>query len=102
MGANSLKLPVRRSVLLLVSIYQIQLLKDLSRPTGDTRAALAKTVATTIETAKQQVRLARTDGLKSVGGKNTQGADEVQELADKWGGELDDMLTKAKKELEKP
>lgn len=74
----------------------------MARPTGETRAALTKTVATTIETAKQQVRLARTDGLKSVGGKNTQGADEVQELADKWGGELDEMLSKAKKELEKP
>lgn len=72
------------------------------RPTGDHRAALAKTVATTIETAKQQVRLARTDGLKAVGGKGETGADEVQELANKWGGELDTLATTAKKELEKP
>lgn len=61
-----------------------------------------KTVATTVETAKQQVRLARTDGLKAVGGKGSEGADDVQKLVDKWGGELDDMLTKGKKELEKP
>lgn len=77
-------------------------LLTVCRPTGDTRTALAKTVASTVETAKQQVRLARTDGLKAVGGKGTQGADEVQELADKWGAELDEMLSKGKKELEKP
>lgn len=63
--------------------------------------ALAKTIATTVETAKQQVRLARTDGLKSVGGKGTDGASEVQELADKWGGELDTLVASAKKELDK-
>lgn len=62
---------------------------------------MTKTIASTVETAKQQVRLARTDGLKSVGGKGTTGATEVQDLADKWGGELDTLVSSAKKELEK-
>lgn len=107
MGANTFKLPVPRSVpapgslIKLLSFQEVRIVLMIPRPTGDTRAALAKTVASTVETAKQQVRLARTDGLKAVGGKNTEGADEVQELADKWGGELDEMLVKGKKELEK-
>jgi len=36
-----------------------------------------------------------------VGGKGTTGATEVQGLADKWGGELDTLVSSAKKELEK-
>lgn len=56
---------------------------------------------TTIEGAKQQVRTARADGLKLVGGKTAQGADGVQDLANDYGKQLDDLLAQAKKEFDK-
>jgi hypothetical protein len=36
-----------------------------------------------------------------VGGKDAQGAEDVQKLANEHGGELDGLLKTAKKELEK-
>lgn len=60
---------------------------------------MIKSIGANIETAKNQVRKARTDGLNSLGGKGEPGTDDVQKLADKFGGMLDDSLSQLKKEL---
>lgn len=65
------------------------------------RTQILKNLNATVEGAKQQVRTARADGLKLVGGKTAQGADDVQDLANEYGKQLDDLLGQAKKEFEK-
>ena len=60
---------------------------------------MIKSIGANIETAKNLVRKARTDGLSSLGGKGEPGTDDVQKLADKFGGMLDDSLSQLKKEL---
>jgi ribosome recycling factor len=50
------------------------------RPTADTRAAILKHIGEVAEQAKQQVRIARTDALKSIrhkSGKNSTWGKEV-------------------------
>jgi hypothetical protein len=39
--------------------------------------------------------------MKHLGGRGEEGSAEVQKLADEYGGELDGVMTKAKKEFEK-
>jgi hypothetical protein len=43
--------------------------------------------------------------MKAAGGRNNidniDNAKEVQAVADKWGGELDELMSKVKKEFEK-
>lgn len=74
---------------------------DVIRPTVEQRTMIMRNLSSTIEGAKQQVRTARADGLKLVGGKGAQGADDVQDLANDFGKQLDDLLAQAKKEFEK-
>lgn len=71
------------------------------RPTHEQRQELLKQIGVTVETAKNQVRHARTDGMNSLGGRGETGSDEVQKLANDFGGNLDQLLTQAKKEFEK-
>ncbi|KAL7424130.1 hypothetical protein Q5752_001715 [Cryptotrichosporon argae] len=73
----------------------------VTKPTAEIRAALLKHVHDTVETARIQIRQARTDGLKALGGRGEDGADDVQELANKYGGEVDALEVAAKKELAK-
>ncbi|KAK4686678.1 ribosome recycling factor, partial [Tremellales sp. Uapishka_1] len=72
-----------------------------NRPTEVQRSQILKSIADTIEASKQQIRLARTEGLKTLGGRGEEGADEVQELTDGQSKELDELLSRAKKEFEK-
>jgi ribosome recycling factor len=65
------------------------------------RTHILRDLNKTIEGAKNQVRTARADGLKLMGGKTAQGAEDVQDLANDFGKQLDDLLAQAKKELEK-
>jgi ribosome recycling factor len=58
-------------------------------------------LADTVEAAKQQIRTARTDGLKSLGGRGEEGSDDVQTMTDTNVSEVDALLVKAKKEFEK-
>ncbi|WWD09957.1 hypothetical protein V865_008088 [Kwoniella europaea PYCC6329] len=81
-GANTLKIPV-------------------SRPTTEQRAEILKSLANTVEAAKQQIRMARTDGFKPLGGRKSNGTDEVQKLVDEASKELDGQMVLAKKEFEK-
>ena len=39
--------------------------------------------------------------MKAFGGRGEAGAEDVQKLADEFGGELDTLMSKAKKEFEK-
>ncbi|WRT67305.1 uncharacterized protein IL334_004273 [Kwoniella shivajii] len=81
-GANTLKIPI-------------------SRPTTEQRAEILRSLSTTVETAKQQIRMARTEGFKHLGGRKSNGTDEVQKLVDDASKELDGQLVLAKKEFEK-
>lgn len=60
-----------------------------------------KSLGETIESAKQQLRLARMDGIKALGGKGEDGVDEVQEITDGFVKDLEALLGTAKKEFEK-
>ena len=71
------------------------------RPTHDQRQEIIKNLGQTIESAKNQVRRARSDGMNSLGGRGEVGTDDVQKLADLYGGELDKVIAQAKKEFEK-
>lgn len=83
------------------SLKAMETMANPLRPTGDQRNLILKSLSTTVESAKNQLRLARNDGMKAAGGRGAAGAKEVQELADKWGGEVDGLLGQAKKEFEK-
>jgi ribosome recycling factor len=73
----------------------------VSRPTAEQRAQILRNLSTTIESAKQQLRTARSEGMKALGGRGAGGTEDVQEMADGFGGELDGVLSKARKEFEK-
>ncbi len=73
----------------------------VSRPTSEVRQSILKNLHETIEAAKNQVRVARTEGLKALGGRGEDGTDDVQKLADAATGELEKSMQTAKKELEK-
>ncbi|WWC89768.1 uncharacterized protein L201_004694 [Kwoniella dendrophila CBS 6074] len=81
-GANTLKIPI-------------------SRPTTEQRAEILKSLSNTVESAKQQIRMARTDGFKHLGGRKSNGTDEIQKLVDDANKDLDGQLVLAKKEFEK-
>lgn len=85
-----------------VKRLSVMLTRTLSpRPTVEQRSEILKQLNASIESAKNQVRTARTEGFKLVGGKDAQGGDNVQKLANDYGGELDGLLGSAKKELDK-
>ncbi|TXT07144.1 hypothetical protein VHUM_03314 [Vanrija humicola] len=71
------------------------------KPSGEVRTSILKSIHETVEAAKNQIRVARTDGLKALGGRGEDGTDDVQEIVDKATGELDKLVVTAKKELEK-
>ncbi|CAK9785718.1 ribosome recycling factor [Cutaneotrichosporon oleaginosum] len=73
----------------------------VSRPTSEVRQSILKNLHETIEAAKNQVRVARTEGLKALGGRGEDGTDDVQKLADAATAELEKSMATAKKELEK-
>lgn len=73
----------------------------VAKPTADVRKDIVKSLGETIEAAKNQLRQARTDGIKALGGKGEDGADEVQEALESYSHEIDKLLQTAKKELEK-
>ncbi|WOO85529.1 Ribosome-recycling factor [Vanrija pseudolonga] len=71
------------------------------KPSGEVRTQIAKSFGETAEAAKTQIRVARTDGLKALGGRGEEGTDDIQEIVDKATAELDKLVVTAKKELEK-
>lgn len=73
----------------------------VSRPTSDMRVKIMKSIHDTVEAAKGQVRTARTDGFKSLGGRGEEGTDKIQDATDKATAEFDKLLVTAKKELDK-
>lgn len=73
----------------------------VARPTSEIRTSILKNLHDTVETAKNQVRVARTEGLKALGGRGEEGTDEVQKLADAATADLEKNMATAKKELEK-
>ncbi|WVR05407.1 hypothetical protein IAU60_002422 [Kwoniella sp. DSM 27419] len=81
-GANSLKIPV-------------------ARPTTEQRAEILRNLATTVEAAKSQIRMARTDAFKHLGGRKSDGTDDVQKIVDQSSKELDEQMALAKKEFDK-
>ncbi|WWC69269.1 uncharacterized protein I206_103207 [Kwoniella pini CBS 10737] len=81
-GANTLKIPI-------------------SRPTTEQRAEILRSLSNTVEAAKQQIRIARTDGFKHLGGRKSNGTDEIQKLVDEASKDLDGQMVLAKKEFEK-
>jgi ribosome recycling factor len=73
----------------------------VARPTGDVRREILKQLHETLEAAKGQIRIARTDALKALGGRGEEGTDDVQKATDRVSGEIDKLQQSAKKELEK-
>ncbi|ORX33728.1 ribosome recycling factor domain-containing protein [Kockovaella imperatae] len=73
----------------------------VSRPTHEQRQEILRQLAQIIETAKNQVRKARSDGINNLGGRKEPGADDVEKLANDFGGQLTDSLNAAKKAFEK-
>jgi len=73
----------------------------ISMPTHEQRIQILKSIATTVETAKTRVRAARTEALKSIGGRGIEGTKDIQTLASEFGGTLDELLSTARKEFEK-
>ncbi|KAK8869648.1 hypothetical protein IAR55_000216 [Kwoniella newhampshirensis] len=71
------------------------------RPTVEQRAEILKSLSETVEAAKQQIRTARTDGFRALGGRKANGTDEVQKVVDEMVKDLDGQLAAAKKEFEK-
>ncbi|WVQ71872.1 hypothetical protein IAR50_001414 [Cryptococcus sp. DSM 104548] len=82
MGGTTLKIPV-------------------ARPTVEQRAEILRQLSQTTESAKTQIRTARTDGFKALGGRKANGTDTVQKLVDDMCKELDEQMVLAKKEFEK-
>lgn len=93
---TSLKIPVARFVGVILEYEMLTY-----RPSHDQRQEMLKQMGQTVETAKGQVRAGRTDGMNSLGGRGEEGSDEVQKLANDFGGQLDQLLAQAKKEFEK-
>ncbi|WVQ78525.1 hypothetical protein IAT38_000611 [Cryptococcus sp. DSM 104549] len=84
-----------------LKISETTLKIPIARPTAEQRKELLKSLAQTVEAAKVQIRVARTEGMKTLGGKKAAGTDEVQKLVDDMCKELDGQLVLAKKEFEK-
>lgn len=76
----------------------------VSRPTQEHRTTIMKGLQDAVETAKQQFRLSRTDGmkgLKSKDGKNSVAGKEIQKMTDKYSKDVDGLIHDAKRELAK-
>lgn len=73
----------------------------VSKPTSDMRKQIMKSIHDTVEAAKGQIRQARTDGMKSLGGRGEEGTEQVQDATDKATVEFEKLLAAAKKELDK-
>ncbi|CAD6588752.1 MAG: hypothetical protein TREMPRED_005149 [Tremellales sp. Tagirdzhanova-0007] len=77
------------------------LMIPISRPTHEQRIALLKQLGSNVENAKNQVRVARQEGMNLLGGRGNVGTEDVQKLANEYGGQLDEVLAQAKKEFDK-
>lgn len=76
----------------------------LRRPTEEHRQAILKNINDQVETAKNQFRLARADGMKALrskAGKNSPAGKEIQKLTDTFGADVDQLVQDAKRELAK-
>ncbi|KAI5452350.1 hypothetical protein NCC49_000911 [Naganishia albida] len=76
----------------------------ISRPSSETRTAIEKMIADQGEAAKIRLRGARTDALKALvdkDGRKGKWGTEAQQITDKFGSEIDTLITSAKKELAK-
>ncbi|WWD16089.1 hypothetical protein CI109_100514 [Kwoniella shandongensis] len=73
----------------------------IARPTVEQRAEILKSLHDTVEAAKQQIRTARTDGFRALGGRKANGTDDVQKVVDEMVKDLEGQLVAAKKEFEK-
>jgi ribosome recycling factor len=58
-------------------LFRISFAYQSFRPTEAQRQQILKQGAEAAESAKQQIRLARTDGLKALGGRDQDGSKEV-------------------------
>ena len=45
--------------------------------------------------------MARQDGMNLIGGRGNVGSEDVQKLANEYGGQLDEVLAQAKKEFDR-
>ncbi len=73
----------------------------MARPSHDQRIAILKQLGSNVENAKNQVRVARQEGMSTLGGRGSEGTEDVQKLANDFGGELDELWVQAKKEFDK-
>ncbi|KAJ9127529.1 hypothetical protein QFC24_000938 [Naganishia onofrii] len=76
----------------------------ISRPTNETRMAIEKMIADQGEAAKVRLRGARGDALKALvdkDGRKGKWGTEAQQITDKFGSEIDQLIVTAKKELAK-
>lgn len=71
----------------------------VARPTADVRKDILRTLHEAVEQGKSQVRLARTDALKALGGRGAEGTDDIQKATDKHTADLEKLQQSAKKEL---
>ncbi|GMK56167.1 hypothetical protein CspeluHIS016_0300070 [Cutaneotrichosporon spelunceum] len=74
---------------------------EVARATGDVRESLARSIHEGLESAKHQIRGARAEGLKALGGRGADGTEEVCEVTEGAVGMLDGMWTGAQEELKK-
>ncbi|KLT41399.1 ribosome recycling factor, partial [Cutaneotrichosporon oleaginosum] len=74
---------------------------EVARPTGTVREGLARNIHEGLESAKHQIRGARAEGLKALGGRGSEGADAVCEVTEGAVGVLDGMWVGVREELKK-
>ncbi|BEI80907.1 hypothetical protein CcaverHIS002_0200670 [Cutaneotrichosporon cavernicola] len=74
---------------------------EVARPVGDVREGLARNIQEGLESAKHQIRGARAEGLKALGGRGADGTDQVCEVTEGAVGVLDGMWMGVREELKK-
>ncbi|ORY28289.1 ribosome recycling factor-domain-containing protein [Naematelia encephala] len=83
------------------SVGETSIKVPIARPSNEQRTQLLKSLAATIETAKTQVRAARVEALRSIGGRGEDGTEQIQKITDDMCAELDGVFAGAKKEFDK-
>lgn len=73
----------------------------VARPTGEVREGMLRNIHDGIESAKNQVREARVDGLRHLGGRGSEGADAVQEMSEAAVGIMEGMWVGVREEMRK-
>ncbi|BEJ11611.1 hypothetical protein CspHIS471_0200710 [Cutaneotrichosporon sp. HIS471] len=74
---------------------------EVARPMGDVREGLARNIQQGLESAKHQIRGARAEGLKALGGRGADGTNQVCEVTEGAVGVLDGMWVGVREELKK-